>query len=63
MKTQYQRGHFNQMKDTLVDLLTKLDTTYKFSSGSATEAEDSDAFEYIYYKFMYMKAKVLRKTR
>ena len=51
------------MMDTLVDLLTKLDTTYKFSSGSATEAEDSDAFEYIYYKFMYMKAKVLRKTR
>ena len=51
--------------------MTQLDERYNVVAGtvltprgeSQTNAEDRDSIEYLYFKFMYMKAKTLRKTR
>lgn len=66
----HERGHFKQVLDKLDELINQLDERHRFTGGesSAQEANESgqserDSLEYLFFKFKYMKAKVLRKTR
>ena len=56
-KTMYQMGQF-------AELLVKLDAAIKKLEDEKDEVNSSDyVFKYLQVKFIYMKAKVLRKTR
>ena len=56
----------------LEELMTQLDDRYSIVAGNEitpkaedaqSTAADRDSIVYFYYKFMYTKAKTLRKTR
>ena len=64
-KTQYKRGHFKQALEKIGPLLDELDAEFSFtteSEGTKVDAE-RDKFEYVFFKLLYVKAKLLRKTR
>lgn len=69
----YERGHYRQLLEKLDELITRLDEENCFGRTEAVEVQNTgsqsisteqrDSLEYHFYKFKYMKAKVLRKTR
>ena len=64
-KTQYQRGHYKQALESVGTLLDELDAKYSFTSEDEQTPIDAerDKFEYLFFKLVYVKAKLLRKTR
>lgn len=60
LKIQYARGHFKEAKKRLDPYLDELDERYDFICSGEKCAP---AVEYLFYKMVYFKCKLLRKLR